>query len=102
MYLCAVLNSPKVTEHVRPLMSYGKDERHIDMAVWRLPIPLYDPEDNAHRWLVERAEHAERVAANVELPAIRFEALRRRVREALAEDGVAADIDAIVKTLLAP
>jgi len=31
---------------------------------------------------------------------MRFEAQRRRVREALAEDGVTADIDAIVKTLL--
>jgi SAM-dependent methyltransferase len=48
LYLCAVLNSPRITELVRPLMSYGKDERHIDTAVWRLPIPLYDPDNEHH------------------------------------------------------
>ena len=43
----------------------------------------------------------EQVVRGVDLPAMRFEAKRRRIREALVEDGVAADIDAIVKTLLA-
>ncbi len=66
----------------------------------KLPIPLYDADDTAHRWLVALAERSEQVAASVDLPAMRFEAQRRRVREALAEDGVTADIDAIVKTLL--
>lgn len=43
LYLCAILNSPVLTTLVRPLMSYGKDERHVDKYVWKLPIPLYDP-----------------------------------------------------------
>ena len=35
--LCAILNSPALTRLVRPLMSYGKDERHIDKHVWNYP-----------------------------------------------------------------
>jgi hypothetical protein len=60
--------------------------------VFQLPIPPYDPDDAAHKGLVGRAIRAEQVASSVDLPALRF--------EALAEDGVAADIDEIVKTLL--
>lgn len=42
-YLVGILNTPSLTELVRPLMSYGKDERHIDKAVWKLPIPHLRP-----------------------------------------------------------
>jgi hypothetical protein len=34
-------------------MSYGKDERHIDKALWKLPIPLYDNVVAEHRRLAE-------------------------------------------------
>jgi hypothetical protein len=51
--------------------------------------------------LVALAERSEQVAASVDLPTVRFEAQRRRIREALVDDGVSVDIDAIVKTLLA-
>jgi len=37
-------------------MSYVKDERDIDKAVWKLPMPTYDPTDETmprlHSWLV--------------------------------------------------
>jgi hypothetical protein len=36
LYLCSILNSPLITDLVRPLMSYGKDERDIDKHVWKL------------------------------------------------------------------
>ncbi|MEK8170590.1 hypothetical protein NKH77_16240 [Streptomyces sp. M19] len=44
---------------VRPLMSYGKDERDIDKAVWELPIPEFDPSDATHARIAEigAAEH---------------------------------------------
>lgn len=101
-YLTAILNSNVLTAAVRPLQARGEhNPRDFDKYVFRLPIPAYDPGDSAQRWLVAHAERAERVAAGVELPAVRFETLRRRVREALVADGVAADIDAIVRTLLA-
>jgi hypothetical protein len=51
--------------------------------------------------LVELAGRSEQVAASLDLPTVRFETQRRRIREALVEDGVSVDIDAIVKTLLA-
>jgi hypothetical protein len=41
------------------------------------------------------------VAAGVELPPVRFEAQRRLIRKALAQDGVAAEINAVVAVLLA-
>lgn len=47
-YLVGVLNSPIVTRLVRPLMSYGKDERHIHKHVWKLPIPIYDSSNQSH------------------------------------------------------
>ena len=52
--------------------------------------------------LVELAARAEEVAAAVELPeGIRFEAWRRRIRQGLVSDGVAADLDQAVTQLLA-
>ncbi|WP_173079163.1 SEFIR domain-containing protein [Phytohabitans rumicis] len=100
-FLVAILNSTTLTLAVRPLQSRGEhNPRHFDKYVWQLPIPAYDPNDSAHRWLVALAVRAEQVASDIALPAARFEKLRRQVREALVDDGVAADIDAIVKTLL--
>ena len=102
LFLTAILNSPSLTLAVRPLQSRGEhNPRHFDKYIFQLPIPLYDPDDTAHRWLVELATRAEQVVGNVVLPVIRFEAQRRRIRDALVEDGVGLDIDAIVKTLLA-
>ena len=101
-YLTAVLNATVLTMAVRPLQARGEhNPRDFDKYIWRLPIPQYDPGDSAHRWLVTLAEHAENIAGRVALRPVRFEARRRSVRQTLAEDGVAADIDAIVKTLLA-
>jgi hypothetical protein len=101
-YLTAILNSSVLTMAVRPLQSRGEyNPRHFDKLVFQLPIPLYDAADSAHQWLVALAERAEEVAAGVELRVERFETQRRRIREALAANGVAADIDAIVKPLLA-
>ena len=52
-YLCEILNSPALTDLVRPLMSYGKDERHVDKHLWKLPIPRYDETDPQHRQLAD-------------------------------------------------
>ncbi len=101
-FLTAVLNSTILTMAVRPLQARGEhNPRDFDKYIFQLPIPLYDPSNADHQSLITLASHSERVAASVELPAVRFETQRRRIREALVEDGAAADIDAIVKTLLA-
>jgi hypothetical protein len=102
-YLTAVLNSNALTIALRPLQARGEhNPRHYDKYVWQLPIPIFDPEDPLHLELVAVAERAETVAAGVELPNVRFEALRRRIREALVDDGVAAVTDKVVGQLLAP
>jgi hypothetical protein len=102
LYLVAILNSAALTTAVRPLQ--GREEhnpRHFDKYVFKLNIPPYDPRDSAHRELATLAERGADVAASVDLPNVRFEAQRRRVREALIDDGVAAATDALVKSLLA-
>jgi len=101
LYLCAILNSPQVTALVRPLMSYGKDERHIDMAVWRLPIPLHDPGDEQHRRLAELGRQAEDEIAALDIDEGKhFPALRRQVRTNLAASPTGRQIDALVDSLM--
>ena len=102
-YLTAVLNSEALLELVRPLQARGEhNPRHFDMYVFKVPIPLYSEDDPAHVRLADLADRAESVAAAVELPSVSFQAQRRRIREALAADGVASEIDDEVKALLAP
>ena len=100
-YLCAVLNSPVTTEFVRPLMSYGKDERDVHKHVWKLPIPEYDGDRETLRRLSELGRIASVVAARVVVDTeLHFAASRRRIRKALAEHSDAAEIDDLVYELL--
>jgi len=101
-YLTGVLNSDALLKLVRPLQGRGEhNPRDFDKYVWQMPIPLYDPTQPLHRDLVDLAERAEQVAAAVELSTQSFQALRRRVRQALEADGVATDLDTAVHALLA-
>jgi hypothetical protein len=82
-------------------MSYGKDERHIDMAVWRLPIPLYDPDNEHHRRLAELGRQAEGEIAALDIDESKhFPSLRRRVRKHLADAPTGQQIDEQVDSLL--
>lgn len=101
LYLCAILNAAKVTELVRPLMSYGKDERHFDKYIWQLPIPLYDDTIDLHRALASLGKRAEEEIAQIEFPASHFTALRRLVRQHLAASPVGKEIGLLVEELLA-
>ena len=79
------------------------DTCHFDNLVWTLPIPEYDDTDPLHRDLAAAAAHAETIAAAVPLTdAQHFTAKRRAIREALAADGVAAEMEALVDALLPP
>jgi len=85
-FLCAILNSAAVTQLVRPLMSYGKEERDIDKHVWDLPIPEYDHSDADHVELAKLAKRARQEIAELELNEKKhFAALRRSVRKHLAQ-----------------
>jgi hypothetical protein len=91
-------------EKIVDLQPHGqRDKRDFDNLVWTLPIPEFDPEEPLHRDLAAAALRAESCAAAVPLPAAaHFTAKRRAIREALAETGVAAEIEALVDALLPP
>jgi hypothetical protein len=93
-----------VLAKVTDLQPHGqRDKRDFDNLVWTLPIPEYDDTDPLHRDLAAAAAHAETVAAGVELTdSQHFTAKRRAIRAALAADGVAAEMEAMVDALLPP
>ncbi len=100
-YLCAILNAAVVTRLVRPLMSYGKDERHIDKHIWRLPIPMFDEETAAHAALAALGKKAEEAIAKLPVDAEKhFAASRRTIRTFLAESDIGQEIERQVTALL--
>lgn len=101
-YLCALLNSAAVLAKIVDLQPHGEaTPRDFDNLVWTLPIPEYDPAEALHRDLAAAAERAEQVAASVPLiEGAHFTAHRRAIREALAADGIAGEIEALVDALL--
>lgn len=100
-YLCSILNSPLITDLVRPLMSYGKDERHIDKHIWKLPIPLFDENNPTHRRLSDLGQHCADLVESLGFDETgNFVKLRRQVRAALAADPSAVEINEIVLDLL--
>ena len=101
-YLCAILNCPELTQLVRPLMSYGKDERHVDKHIWKLPIPQYNPADLVHQRLSELGQHQANLVAMLNLDEkVNYVTLRQRVRQELASSSYAAEIEEIVIDMLA-
>jgi SAM-dependent methyltransferase len=103
-YLLATINSAAVLGKITDLQPHGqRDKRHFDNLVWTLPIPEYDATDPLHRDLAAAATHAETIAASVELTDTQhFTAKRRAIRAALAADGIAAEMEALVDALLPP
>ncbi|MFB6392258.1 N-6 DNA methylase [Polymorphospora lycopeni] len=100
-YLSAILNSPALTALARPLMSYGKDERHIDKHLWNLPIPLYDGGNAVHQRLADLGrKQCQAVAGLAFDEGINFVTMRRQIRAELARHPAATEIEAIVTELL--
>jgi hypothetical protein len=101
-YLTAILNSRTVLARVIPMQPRGwRDPRHFDNLVWELAIPEYDRRVPLHRELADAAAQAEQVAAIVPLrEGAHFMRQRRAIRDALAADGIAGGIDALVSRLL--
>ena len=101
MYLCAILNSAVLTELVRPLMSYGKDERHVDKHLWKLPIPVYNAANPVHKRLAELGAAEADLVRQLDIDEHgNFVALRRHVRAALAAGPHAQEIEELVTELL--
>jgi hypothetical protein len=100
-FLATVLNSTSLTNAVRPLQARGEhNPRDFDKYVFQLPIPPYDHRNSSHLELVGLAERSSHLATSIELPMAHFQAQRRKVRKVLTEEGILAEIDAIVKRLL--
>lgn len=101
LFLCAVLNSAVITKQVRPLMSYSKDERHIDKHIWRLPIPEFDPKLSLHAEISALAAGVEEEVRALQMEEGKdFIPLRRQIRSFLSENATAQRIEILVSKLL--
>lgn len=101
LFLCAVLNTAEVTKQVRPLMSYGKDERHIDKHIWRLPIHEFDAADSLHAEILTLAVEVEQEVRALQIDETKdFVPLRRQIRRFLEENAKAQRIERLVAKLL--
>lgn len=103
-YLCTILNSETARARAEQYQARGQfGARHFDKVMFNLPIPLFKESESVHRELAEAGAQAEAVAANVELKeGEKFQRARKRVRDALAEDGIGGDIEKLVEKLLGP
>lgn len=102
-YLCAILNAATITRRVRPLMSYGKDERHVDKYVWKLPIPRFDATVARHARLATLGQQVEREVTGLDIADdVHFPTARHRIREALERMPEGQEIEQLVDELLGP
>jgi len=86
---------------VRPLMSYGKDERDIDKHVWELPIPEFDDENTNHTELAKLGKTIRAEVEALELDVSKnFAALRRVVRKHVAQSESGKAVETLVMELL--
>lgn len=99
-YLVGVLNSPVLTDLVRPLMSYGKDERHIDKHVWKLPIPQFDPTDDSHRAIASLAGDLADEISQQSFRSTNFVTIRQDIRSYVASSEIGHELNRLVGELL--
>jgi SAM-dependent methyltransferase len=102
LYVTAFLNSEWIRQRIAALQSRGRfGTRDVDKLVLELPIPRFDATKPLHLQLMRTALEAERIAGAVPLPdGLYFVRSRGRIRRALAEAGVAQEIDRLVAALL--
>lgn len=101
-YLVALLNSETLTKKVRPLQARGQhNPRHFAKHVWRLPVPMFNAADSRHLTLAHLSREAEELASEMTLPEnTSFEALRRRVRQAITSTDTGRQIESLATELL--
>jgi hypothetical protein len=101
-YLAAVLNSEVARSRAERYQARGQfGARHFDKVIFNLPIPLFSAADPLHRDLAQAGAKAEEIAGMVELiPSERFQRARKRVRDALIEEGIGGEIEKLVEKLL--
>ena len=101
-YLCGILNSTVLHSSTEQFQAQGQwGARHFDKYVFNLPIPVFDKDNDLHLRLARAARTAEGVAAQVVgKDGEYFVSVRKRIRAALAEHGVMAQLDKLVMDLL--
>ena len=97
-YLCAILNSEVLQSGVKQYQSQGQwGARDFDKYVFNLPIRRFDAANPIHGELAQAAKTAEAIANAVEVREDEhFTRARARVRSALAEHGVAVQLERLV------
>ena len=101
-FLCAILNSETARAAAEQWQSEGQwGKRDFDKAVFNLPIPLFNAALPLHIALARAAAKAERLAAQVALKeGEHFTRTRKRIRQALIANGIAARIETMVAELI--
>jgi len=101
-FLAAILNSETARSRAEQYQARGQfGARHFDKVMFNLPIPLFDANEPLHCELAGAGAHAEAIAEKVELvEGEKFQRARKRVREALAEEGIGDEIEKLVGKLL--
>jgi SAM-dependent methyltransferase len=101
-YLVSILNAPITTERVRPFQSRGEhNPRDFHKHVWKLPIPEYDEECSLHQDIIALGAEIEVFVSSLELPeSLRFESVRRFIRDELVSSGYAPRLNKLVMRLL--
>jgi len=99
-YLVGVMGAPSLTDLVRPYMAYGKDERHVDKSIWRLPIPVYDPDDLDHVRIVGLSNRLASEIASLELRSGYFVSQRKQVRTHILASPTGQELDAVVAEVI--
>ena len=91
-YLASVINSRALAEAVRPLMPKGQfGARHVHKHLWRLPLPVYDPNSTLHRDLAAAGHQAGyQAAARLQ----RFQRRRQAEGKGVANAAVRAELRA--------
>lgn len=110
-YLTAVINSERLEESVKPLMSKGQyGARDLHKHLWRLPIPEFDDSDSLHVELAEAGEAAA-IGARALWDGVRVEregkgqstsvtVARREIRKWLSESAEGRRVEGLVGRLL--
>ncbi len=99
-YLCAILNAEITTTETRPLMSYGKDERHIHKHVWKLNIPKFSLQSQLHLQISKIGKALEKEVAQLELRDVYFANIRQDIRKHIRNSPKGKELEKLVKELL--
>lgn len=101
-FIIATLNSELVRERIEAMQARGLwGARHFHKLMFELPIPLFNVNDPLHRELAAAAARAAKIAASVPLKDnMYFVTARKHIRAALHDDGIAQEIEELVKRLL--